>query len=366
MDAIITYDLSKAYGNREALSGVNLQVPEGKAFACVGQAGAGKTTLIRLLSGLSRSTAGECAVMGYSPIFETEKLHAVAGTVLDSARMYKSMTLSENLRFFAGINGVDENDAIDRTSFLLHRLDIWESRDEKIGALPTGVLRRGSLARALIHSPRVLLMDEPADGLDKETADSVKELLSQQVSQEGVTVLLCTRNMEYAQQLCDGFALLNEGRVMARGDLESLRQSTGVRYRAVLRLGEGKTPSGKFRFKDGLWEKEIRSEEELPKIISQTVREGKKLYEARLEKPTLEEIYAACLTGGLQKADDFDEQSDEYEGEWEEEWEIPDFPDGGSEPDASAAAREEQPEYEAAGEEWPEYETDGEDGPEDQ
>lgn len=347
MDAIVTYDLSKQYGGTTALSGLNLQVPEGGAFACVGRENSGKTTLIRLLSGLLRPTAGECTVMGYSPSFETEKLHAVVGTVLDSARLYENMTLSENLRFFAGISGVDENDAIDRVSFLLHRLDIWESRDGKIDDLPTSVVRRGSLARALMHSPRILLIDDPAKGLDKETADIVLELLSYLISQEGVTVMLCTRNMDYAQRLCGGYALLKDGAVMAKGGLESLRRGAGVRYRAVLRLEEGEAPPRGFRFSEGLWRKEIASEEDLPKLVSQVVREGKKLYEARLEKPSLEEIYAACLAGGLRKAGDLDEQDDEYGEEWEDGPEGGDFPDAPSESAAPETEDWEQPEYEA-------------------
>lgn len=313
MDAITAYDLSKQYGDSIALCGLNLQIPEGAAFACVGGQGSGKTTLIRLLSGLCRPTMGECTVLGLSPFFEAEKLHALAGTVLDTARLYETMTLSENLRFFAGINGVEENDAIDRISFLLHRLDIWESRDGKIDDLPTGVVRRASLARALIHRPRVLLMDEPDGGLDQETAQSVQSLISQLVSQEGMTFLLCTRNMAYAQRLCDRFAVLKDGSLLAKGDLESLRKGAGVRWRAILRLaGEAQPPRG-FREKDGLWQKEIASEEEMPRIISQAVENGIKLLEARVEEPTLEEIYTAFLEGGRQRAGAADEQDDEYD-----------------------------------------------------
>ena len=90
--------------------------------------------------------------MGLSPVYEPQKLHSVAGTVLDSARLYQGMSLYENLRFFAGLHGLDENDALERSSFLLHKLDIWEARDLPVGSLPTGVLRRASLARALMHS----------------------------------------------------------------------------------------------------------------------------------------------------------------------------------------------------------------------
>ena len=102
MDAIVTYDLTKEYGGRPVLESLNLQVPQGQAFACVGQRGWGKTTLIRLLSGLANPTSGECTVLGLSPTYEPQRLHAIAGTVLDSARLYAKMTLWENLRFFCG------------------------------------------------------------------------------------------------------------------------------------------------------------------------------------------------------------------------------------------------------------------------
>ncbi len=321
MDAIVTYNLSKTYHTRQALSGLNLQIPEGQAFACVGPERSGKATLIRLLSGLTRPTSGECSVFGLSPSFEADKLHAVAGTVLDSARLYEHLTVSENLSFFAGLNGVEENDALDRLSFLLHRLDIWESRDIKVDDLPTSVAHRACLARALMHRPRVLMLDESEQDLDLEAADSVKELLRYLTTQEGSAVLLCTEDMDYAQEACEYFGLLQEGVLLAKGTIEELRRGAGVRFRAVLRLGEGDAPPRGFHMADGRWEKEIDSEEELPKLISQVVKEGKQLFEAHLARPTLEEIYAAFLAGGVYRAGDEDEQDDEYQDD-ETEWEA--------------------------------------------
>ena len=105
MEAISAYELSKKYGSISALHGLNLQVSQGSIFACVGKEKSGKTTLIRLLAGLCRPTAGECSLLGFSPAFEAEKLHGVTGTVLHTSRLYREMTLSENLRFFADING---------------------------------------------------------------------------------------------------------------------------------------------------------------------------------------------------------------------------------------------------------------------
>ncbi len=322
VDAIITNELSKRFPDgTEALQAVNLRIPEGAAFACVGGENAGKTTLIRILSGLSRPSAGDCFVRGLSPFFEAEKLHAAVGTVLGSARFYDDLSLSENLRFFAALGGVDENDAIDRLSHLLHRLDIWEHRDGRVGELSTGVVVRAALARALMIRPKVLLVDEPDGGLDRETADHMQDLLSELVAQEGITVLLCTRNMEYAQQLCASFGILYRGQLLGAGDFESLRKRVGVQYRALLRIGAEDDPPRDFEFVDGpnggAWQREIKDEDELSRIVAQAVRDGKSIYEARLVRPTLEEIAAALLQGGVRRGEDRDEGYDGDEAQSE-------------------------------------------------
>ena len=314
MDAITAFGLTKQYAGRTVLQGLNLQVQQGSAMACAGWENSGKTTLIRLLSGLCRPTAGECAVLGMSPAFETAKLHARLGVVLDKAPLYSGMTLGENLRFFAGIHNMDGNDSLERSSFLLHRLGIWEYRDEKAGTLPTGVARRASLARALMHSPQVLLMDEAARGLDAETAEIVQDLLAYLVREEGIALLLGTRNMQYAQRVCDSFSLMQAGVLIARGSLESLRQGAGVRFRAALRLGEGEGTLPGFHLEDGLWQKEIDAENEMPAIIAQAVGQGKSLYEAKLIRPTLDEIYRACLAGGRRR-----EMAYEQGTQWQED-----------------------------------------------
>ena len=299
MDAIVAYDLSKQYGERIALCGLNLQIPQGSIFACVGGEQSGKTTMVRLLSGLCRPNMGECTVMGYSPGVEPERLHTVSGTVLETARLYGQMTLSANLNFFAAVNGIDSNDAIDRSSFLMHKLDIWEGREEKVSDLSTGMVRRASLARALMHRPQVLLIDEPAGGIDQETMDRTQELISYLREEEGVTVLLCTRNLAYAQLLCSGFAILRQGSLLAKGDLESLRKAAGLKYRAAFRFAGEEDPPDGFYWMDGFWQKNIEAESDMPRLVSEAVSSGKRVYEAKLLKPTLEEIYKAYMDGGM-------------------------------------------------------------------
>lgn len=313
MNAIQTFDLSKHYRGRSALSHVTLQVPQGKAYACVGAAGSGKTTLLRLLSGLYRPGAGDCTVLGCSPFFEADKLHAICGTVLETAGLYRTMTVSENLHFFARLNELDENDTIDRLSFLLHRLDIWESRDRRVSELTTGVLQRVSLARALLHRPQVLLMDSPPFGYNRETGEAIRELLAHLVSEEGTTVLFCAEDMNYAATLCEGFFLLYQGQLIARGTEETLRVGAEVSCQAFLRLGEDETPPEGFVPSQNGWQKAVKSEQELPQLLSQMVQEGKHVYEARVLAPSLSEIYDACLLGGIHRVGDSHEQTTDNE-----------------------------------------------------
>lgn len=300
MDAIGAFDLTKVYISKAtgretpALQSVNLQVPEGRTAACVGPEGSGKTTLIRLLSGLLRPTSGECSVLGLSPGYETARLHGMMGTVLYSAKLYAHLSLWENLLFFAGVHGVNRDAAIERASSLLRRLDIWEERDQSPGGLPTGIFKRASLARALMHRPRVLLIDSQGAGMDLETAGLVRELLSYVRTEEGVTTLMCTQDMGFAESVAASFGLLHQGTLMARGDMEALRIGGGVRLKALLRLKDGdKAPEGFRRQKDGSWQREIETEEDMPRLIMRVVSEGGSLYEARLLRPSLWEIYGA-------------------------------------------------------------------------
>lgn len=306
MDAVGAYDLTKLYEKEgaevPALKSVNLRVPEGGAMACVGPDSSGKTTLIRLLSGLMRPTSGECSVLGLSPAVEAARLHSMVGTVLYSSKLYAELTLWENLLFFARVQNVGRDPAVERASFLLRRLGLWEERDLRPVRLSTGMFKRASLARALIHRPRVLLIDSQGAGMDLETAGLVRDLLTYARREEGVTLLMCTRDTAFAESLCETFGLLHKGTLMARGDMETLRAAGGVKLLASLRLGEGdEAPEGFSPAGDCLWQRRVESEAEMPRFIMQAVALGSSVYEARVLRPSLGEIYDACLEGGRRR-----------------------------------------------------------------
>ena len=293
MDAIYSFELSKQYEKKFALQNLSLRIGEGQRFSIVGSAGCGKTTALRLFAALTIPTIGECSVFGHSSQYEPEKVHSLTGVVTETSKLYESMTVRDNLIFFSGLYDLDSNDFLDRFSFLLHRLDIWETRDRYVRELSTTALQRVHLARALMHSPRILMMDEPTEGMDLDTIAVVKGLIDHISMEEGVTVLVCTRHFLHAQEFCDRYAIMDAGVIAASGDLETLRNRAGLLYRAKFILADNSPkPGAEFTREDGnIWSRKIQSETEMPELISKVSSTGCQLYQAIIEKPNLNDIY---------------------------------------------------------------------------
>ena len=295
MDAIAAAELTKTYdGKAMALDKLTFRVPQGGVCGFLGPNGAGKTTTVKLLTGLLRPTSGEGTVLGLSPAKEPEKVHAVCGVLTETAKMYGEMTGLQNLVFFAQMAGVPARDAQDRAVRLLKELDLWDARDKKARQYSTGMAQRLSLARVLVHGPQVLFLDEPTSGLDPESAQAVNGLIAALARREGVTVFLCTHQLRYAQDLCDSYGILEKGRLLASGDFEALCRETGCSVRAGVRLSEDDSLPG-FSGKDGWWETEVAGEEEMPPLLRKLIQLGHDIYEARLIRPTLEDVYFKCL-----------------------------------------------------------------------
>lgn len=291
MNAICARNLSKSYdGKSMALKELNLEIPGGGVFGFLGPNGAGKTTTVKLLTGLLSPSGGECSVMGISPAEDPCGVHRICGVMTESAKMYGQLTGTENLVFFARAAGIQPAECEARANELLKRLDLWDARDKKLSAYSTGMAQRLSFARALVHGPEVLFLDEPTSGLDPESAQSVNEMIAELAGREGTTVFLCTHQLRYAQDLCGSYGIINKGSLLACGSLSELSAGIGCRTRAGFRLADGEKPEGMER-KDGWWRTEILREEEMPALLSRMVEAGYHIYEARLIRPALEDVY---------------------------------------------------------------------------
>ena len=223
METVVLQSLSKTYsGGKLAVRQVSLSLNQGEVFGFLGPNGAGKTTTVKLLNGMLSPTEGSCQVLGVNPAKEPEKVHRVSGVLTEHAQMYDNMTGTQNLIFYASLFDIPSQEARLRTEYLLKQLGLENAGAKKLSAYSTGMRQRLSLARALIHQPRVLFLDEPTSGLDPESAQNVNQLIRDLAYQEGITVFLCTHQLRYAQEICTRYGLIEDGTLLAAGTLEEL------------------------------------------------------------------------------------------------------------------------------------------------
>lgn len=295
MYAIQTANLTKKYDDVVALFGLDLEVEAGSIVGYLGPNGSGKTTTVKLLTGLIQPTLGDSTVLGLSSAKESGKIHALTGVLTETAACYRHLTAMENLRFFGALFGLEDAKVRTRAEHLLKRLDLWSVRDRKAGTFSTGMKQRLSLARALIHTPQVLFLDEPTSGLDPESASIVNRMIGDMARDEGTTVLLCTHQLRYADEICSSFAILDQGILRASGSLEMLGNAAGLHPTASLRVADGAEIPEDFVQNGDFWEKEIREDQDMPGLISELIRREVPIYEALIRRPTLEDVYFSLV-----------------------------------------------------------------------
>lgn len=292
MQAITVRDLFKNYGGeKNALDGVSISLPQGEVFGLLGPNGAGKTTMVKLLSGILSPTSGAMQVLGLDPAHAPERVHEICGVMTETARMYAGMTAIQNLVFFGGMFGLSREEARSRGDALLAVLDLKYARNQKAGEFSTGMMQRLSLARAMLHRPRVLFLDEPTSGLDPESAKSVNALIRTLAREQGTTVFLCTHQLRYAQELCTSYGLISHGRMLAQGTLEQLRMQVFPGLTVSVRA-DG-YPAGMMvrRIREGVYEVDVDHEEEIPVMVRRIVEGGGKVYSVTASRLSLEDIY---------------------------------------------------------------------------
>ncbi len=221
-----THNLSKRYrrGVPLALDDLNLQVPRGSLFGFVGPNGAGKTTALRMLAGLLEPTSGEITIAGHSVRREPRVICHNVGYMPDFFGVYHEMTAWEYLDFFARCHRLPAQRRRMVVSELLELVNLGEKRDDDVGHLSRGMQQRLCLARALIHDPEVLLLDEPASGLDPRARVEMRELL-RELSAMGKTVILSSHILSELAEMCNEVGIIDRGRIVASGPLAALRRN---------------------------------------------------------------------------------------------------------------------------------------------
>jgi len=219
---INTKNLVKKFGDFVANDNLTFQVYKGEIFGFLGANGAGKTTAIKILCGLSSPTAGEINVGGYDVYKETEKIKKNIGYMSQKFSLYEDLTVKENIRFYAGIYGMTSKEIKDRTKLLLNRLGIEELKNKLISSLPLGWRQKLAFSIAIFHNPKIVFLDEPTSGVDPITRRQFWDLIYE-AANNGITVFVTTHYMDEAEY-CDRVSIMVDGKIEALDTPQELKK----------------------------------------------------------------------------------------------------------------------------------------------
>lgn len=221
---IETDDLSKQFGETWAVDGVTIAVNPGQILALLGQNGAGKTTTVRMLTALLRPTRGTARVGGYDVRTQEREVRASVGVLTEQHGLYPRMTASEYLEFFGRLHRLDPDIRHLRSGYLLDYFGLAHVASQRIGEYSKGMRQKLALARALLHDPAVLLLDEPTSAMDPESARLVRDEIGRLRSAQR-TIVICTHNLAEAESLADYVAIIYRGRILLSGTIEELKRT---------------------------------------------------------------------------------------------------------------------------------------------
>jgi ABC-2 type transport system ATP-binding protein len=224
--AVAVEGLSKRYGDLEAVKGIGFEVPPGEVFGFLGPNGAGKTTTIGMLCTLVRPTGGAARVAGHDIVAERDEVRRNIGLVFQDPTLDAYLTAEQNLRFHGELYGLPRDVMDERIALVLDMVDLTDRKDGKVETFSGGMKRRLEIARGLLHSPRVLFLDEPTVGLDPQTRSAIWGYIDQLKKTEDITIFLTTHYMEEAEY-CDRIAIIDHGEIVVLDTPEKLKASVG-------------------------------------------------------------------------------------------------------------------------------------------
>ncbi len=291
-------DICKRIGQTDIIQSVTFSVEKGSTFALLGPNGAGKTTIIRLLLGVLGLDSGKVKL--FDEVLTTDnraRLLKHIG-VQNDGNLYEKLTVRENLQFFGELYSLSENDITKRIGELKDIFHIQQYLDMELGALSKGNRQKVLLGRAMLHSPELLVLDEPTTGLDPEAIDEFNHLIKK-IKQQGVTVIMCTHYLYGLDDLVDSIGILDDGKLLVSGSLESLRsQQFQLHISGELILSE-KLMKLVHSEQDKVAQisLSITDRDKIPEIVANLVYEGSHIYSVQEVKESIKDIYFRIIGG---------------------------------------------------------------------
>jgi ABC-2 type transport system ATP-binding protein len=300
---IRTEGLTRTFGSVRAVDGLDLEIPSGTVFGFLGPNGAGKTTTIRLLLGLLEPTGGRATVLGFDTRADGGSIREQSGALLEHHGLYERLSAEDNLTFYARVWRIGGEARAARIRALLQPLGLWERRGEPVGRWSRGMKQKLAVARALLHRPSLLFLDEPTAGLDPVAAATLRDELGTLVQREGVTVFLTTHNLVEAERLCSRVAVIKQGRLLAVGHPDELKASRSTRAEitgrgfneAMLALLRGRPGVVRAQLQNGRIVLELAESAETAPLVGLIVQSGGLVEEVRKDKGSLEDVFLTLM-----------------------------------------------------------------------
>ncbi len=311
--AIQTENISRSFGTVKAVDRLSINVPTGSVFGFLGPNGSGKTTTIRLLLGLLDAENGNAKVLGFDTKTQVDEIRLRCGALLEHSGLYERLTAEDNLNFYGRIWHLPKTELDARVKSLLGDMGLWDRRREQVGKWSRGMKQKLAIARTLIHRPKLVFLDEPTAGLDPIAAATLHEDLSNLTRREGVTIFLTTHNLSEAEKLCQEVGVIRNGKLLAVGALDRLReQAEGPRVK-IMGSNFSETAISQIRASEQVADIHpengklvIRLKEaiEIAPFVSLLVQAGAQIEEVRKDSANLEETFMALVNGNEEKAYD--------------------------------------------------------------
>ena len=300
---IVVNGLTRRFGGVVAVDHLDLEVYPGEVFGCLGHNGAGKTTTVRLLNGVLAPDDGTARVLGLDPLGDGPVLRRRTGVLTETPSLDERLTGRENLQIYAELYDVPPAEVPGRVESFLETFELANRGDDRAGGYSKGMKQRLALARALLHQPEILFLDEPTAGLDPVAAHHVHDMITR-LSHEQRTVFLCTHNLAEAQKLCARVAVLEHGRLVALGTPAELAQKLGRSQRLEIEVApDGVTAAvGVLKTSLGIADPALENStlsivganrEAIPGLVASLVAAGVRIYRVTPQEPSLEDVYFA-------------------------------------------------------------------------